>query len=215
MKTNTRPKTTKSLTVANCEENIMSQATIIGAYRLNLTEAGRTPLPRTTMGVPAERAHNRRACSFLRSTLTALALLFGLGSSAWAGDLVYHGSLCNAAAADQVNYNQYGAHNSSSSASAFVNCGTAPSILSTIRTVSVIVYDRDPDSNVTCTVVLADIFGTALWSGTGFSSGSGANFQVLNFNPNVSTHTINLQCSIPPATSEGLSHVTSYRVITP
>lgn len=170
-----------------------------------------------TSGVPAENAGNTRICEFVRSTFAALALLFGLGSSAWAGDVVYHGSLCNPDSADvsKINYNQFGAHNTSSSSSAFVNCGAAPSILSTIKTVEVEVYDRNPNSNVTCTLVLADIFGATLWSGTKSSSGSSAGFQLLKFSPNTGTHTINLQCSIPAVTSNGISHVTTYRVITP
>ena len=40
--------------------------------------------------------------TFVCSTFAALALLFRLGLYAWAGDVVYHGSLCNPAESRQI-----------------------------------------------------------------------------------------------------------------
>ena len=156
--------------------------------------------------------------TFVCSTFAALALLFRLGLYAWAGDVVYHGSLCNPAEsrqiitsgpggslADQIDidviwvgYTQFGVHNGNALRSVVVSCGAAPSFSSTITTVLVTVYDRHPGSDVICDLILTNMDGATLWTDKRSSAGSSLSSQTLMFNPNSATHTINLHCAIPP-----------------
>jgi hypothetical protein len=148
--------------------------------------------------------------------LAVLGLFFACTSPGDAGDVVSHGSLCNPVQeqAGQVFYNQWGIANLSNAAPLFVACGGATPILATINTVEVEVYDRNPTADAVCTLVLVDIFGSTIGSALNAStSGSQVAAQLLSFSPRMLTHTIVLQCSLPAATSSGVSHLATYRVI--
>jgi hypothetical protein len=149
---------------------------------------------------------------------SAFALVvFGVAAVASASDTVNHGSQCNSQPADvsKVEFNQVGATNNSSTSIAAIGCGAATQILATINTVQAVVYDRSSVSNIDCTLVLTDIFGSALFSQVKSSSGNSAGNQLLTWNPGVGTHTIHIGCNLPAQTASGFSHFTTYRVITP
>jgi hypothetical protein len=157
----------------------------------------------------------------------ALELFFAFASSGYAADVLYHASFCNPTTPDdgtRAGYDQFGVNNRSvfipfflSGASLSVNCGgvLAFSGIGDIQQVFVTVYDRHPSQNVVCTLRTVDLEGTAFTTQTQSSSGSSPNAQTLAFMPqgNTPVSTINLQCTIPPTTIDGVSHVTTYRVI--
>jgi hypothetical protein len=75
------------------------------------------------------------------------------------------------------------------------------------------VYDRHPSLEVECTLVLVDLSGNRLWTGHERSSHVLGFPQLLQFRPGRDTHTIDLQCSIPSETEYGISHLTTYHVL--
>jgi hypothetical protein len=113
----------------------------------------------------------------------------------------------------QVLYDQRGIANLSSVSPLVVACGGAIWTGPLINRVSVIVYDRNPVADVVCTLVLVDRFGASFSTSSASSSGSQADFQELRFAPGVRTDTMSLQCTIPAATASGVSHLTTYRVL--
>lgn len=158
------------------------------------------------------------------SKLLAVAFLsVGIASAvslpANAADVMYHGNFCspNRSYVNIIERNQYGVHNTSSSSSATVQCPFYLPFNASLRVnrVEVTVYDRHPNANVSCTLLGVTFAGNTLWTRSASSSGSGASHQLLIFSPPSSfTHTMNMSCSIPAITSSGISHVTTYRVIT-
>lgn len=142
--------------------------------------------------------------------------LLTLAAGASAGDTVFHASVCHpqSASVSQMDYTHFGVHNASAS-TGWVACGAGIPILATINTVTVRTYDRNPATDVACTLTLTDLFGTSLFSQTKSTTGSGAGSQGLSYSPGVGTHTLTLGCSIPAVSAGNLSHVTSFRVITP
>jgi hypothetical protein len=154
------------------------------------------------------------------TVLAALGLFLACASSGHAGDVNYHGSLCNPVALNNVTivgYSQWGAHNASRFSPALVLCGGAHDPLSLITAVTVTVYDRHPTEEVTCTLVLVDLSGVALFTETQSSTRAQSVSQQLEFSPGMTASTIALQCSIPPVAplSGELSIVTTYTVTTP
>jgi hypothetical protein len=151
--------------------------------------------------------------------MATLTLLIGLGFSPAAGaaDVVYHGALCNQSVANDpglINFNQFGVHNSSASPLS-IACGAAPTKSTTVNEVDVVMYDRDPNTDVSCTLLLTDASGNVTFSQVQATAGSGAAAQSKSFFPRVATSGSQvLFCSIPPQTSAGFSHVTTYRVQT-
>lgn len=157
------------------------------------------------------------------NNLKWLSLLLGTGICAsvslpaQAADVMYHGNFCNPVRADigKIEHgSQYGVHNESAT-TATVQCPFNPTFFSKINRVDVLVYDRNPNTNVVCTLYGVDFAGTALWQISKSSSGSSAFWQNLVFQPNQIAHTVNMRCSIPGVTNSGYSHVTTYRVMTP
>jgi hypothetical protein len=91
---------------------------------------------------------------------------------------------------------------------------SAPHIFATIDTWTVYVYDRHPSQDVVCTLQPVDVSGVPIGEPlSASSSGSEANVQVLTLEPFRSAPTISLRCTLPPGTSSGYSHLTTYRVI--
>jgi len=154
------------------------------------------------------------------TALAALGLFFACATGSYAGDVNYHGSLCNPetlASVSNVGYSQFGIHNLSRLSPAVVHCGGVHDPLSPITAVTVTVYDRHPLADVSCTLVLIDLFGGTLFTDTQLSVRAQSSFQQLEFLPGMAAATIVLQCSIPPlAPNSGeASHVTTYSVTTP
>jgi hypothetical protein len=158
------------------------------------------------------------------SKLLPVALM-GVGFSAAvslpavANDVVYHGNFCaaNRSYINTIERTQWGVHNTSNGSTASVQCPFDLPFNASLRVNSVwaTVYDRNPNANVSCTLTGVGLDGNTLWSRTSSSSGSGATHQFLSFSPpSTFIATMNMVCSIPPATSSGVSHVTTYRVIT-
>jgi hypothetical protein len=148
-----------------------------------------------------------------------LAPMLCISTSTRAADVMYGGNFCTPVLndLDKIEHgNQFGVHNVAPSP-ATVQC---PFVIAfsgalTVKEIDVTVYDRDPSSNVTCTVRGLAIDGALIWSRTRSSGGSGAPAQFIVFRPNLATlGTLNMTCTIPGATSQGLSHLTTYRLIT-
>ena len=151
--------------------------------------------------------------------------LIGMGlsatfcSSALATDELYHGNFCapNRDHINRIERNQYGVHNTSSSTTAVVQCPFNVPFVGNLKinSVWVTVYDRNPNTNVSCTLMIVGLNGNIAWSNTKSSSGSQAGHQFLGFQPpnNSFLGTLNMSCSIPPSTNAGVSHVTTYRII--
>lgn len=167
-------------------------------------------------------------CSFSTSKkmskLVPVALM-GVGLSAaaslpaLANDVMYHGNFCspNRSYINTIERNQWGVHNSSTSSTATVQCPFDLPFNASLRvnSVWVTVYDRNPNQDVSCTLIGVGLEGNTLWTRTSSSNGSGAAHQFLSFSPpNTFTPSMNMVCSLPPATNSGVSHVTTYRVIT-
>jgi hypothetical protein len=148
----------------------------------------------------------------------ALGLFFAFASSGYAADVLYHGSFCNTTdPAAQVVYNQWGVANISSSSSLTVNCGGVVAFTGAggIQGVWVSVYDRNGSQNVVCTLRTVAIDGTPTATRSASSSFSSPYVLFLDISPpavQILT-TFNIQCTIPPSTASGISHVTTYRVI--
>jgi hypothetical protein len=162
----------------------------------------------------------------LANCLLRLILLCGLCSfaaDAWAKDIIYGGNFCTPVR-DSLNSiehgPQFGVQNVSFQ-TATVQC---PFVLDfagnvTVNEVDVTVYDRNPFTDVSCTLRGIAIDGTEIWSDTRSSSGSGQAAQFIVFQPNQLTlGTLNMTCDIPgtapPFFSFGYSHLTTYRLIT-
>lgn len=151
--------------------------------------------------------------------------LIGMGvsaafcSSALAADELYHGNFCapNQAHINRIERSQFGVHNTSSSTTAVVQCPFNVPFVGNlnINSVWVTVYDRNPSVNVSCTLTIVNLQGGTTWSNTQSSSGSQTAHQFLGFEPpnNSVLGTLNMSCSIPPSTNQGVSHITTYRII--
>lgn len=167
-------------------------------------------------------------CSFFASKKMSKLLpaaLMGLGLSAvvslpaMAADVIYQGNFCspNRTSVSLIERGQYGVHNTSSTSTASVQCPfTLPFDASLrVKNVYVTIYDRNPNANVSCTLTGVGLEGSTIWSVTAASSGSGATHQFLTLTPpSAFVATMNMSCSIPPSTNSGVSHVTTYRVVT-
>jgi hypothetical protein len=157
----------------------------------------------------------------LYSTLLGMGFFAAFSSSAQAADILYHGNFCTPVLSDinKIEHGSlYGVHNVSSSTGR-VQCPFNNNFSGTYRVndVWVTVYDRNPSTNVSCTLYGVALNGNVIWQVSGSSSGSGALNQFIRLRPPQSglLGTMNMTCSIPGVTSNGLSHVTTYRLITP
>jgi hypothetical protein len=140
------------------------------------------------------------------------------GLPAQASDEIYHGNFCGPTQDDvtKIQRNKWGVANVSSS-TATVQCPFNLPYTTDLRvnSVYVAVYDRDPNSNVSCTLYGVSTDGTTLWEISRSSNGSSSSAQFLSFSPpNEFIATMNMTCSLPPRIDLKASHVTTYRVIT-
>jgi hypothetical protein len=157
--------------------------------------------------------------------MTKLKFAFGLLTLTAAGPsmlpgaahaLTYHGVQCNPIKSDvtTIEYNEWGVHNTGTSLPDAVWCGAAvPRTLSGGGTVVVNVYDRHATRDVCCTARIQDGAGEVWSSGLrctppGFF-GSGVTTIDISLNP-WRRGTASIVCTIPPATTNGVSVITSY-----
>lgn len=128
--------------------------------------------------------------------------------------LSYSGALCRPMSTTdtgKVGYGQFGIHNESSS-TANVQCGTVFAFQQTINSMGVTVYDRNSSADVCCTFILQNADGLPVWtSGARCSSGNDPGWKAISvFTGGPAATFGTIQCSVPPATASGMSHVTRY-----
>jgi hypothetical protein len=114
-----------------------------------------------------------------KTLLIVIGLLTALESTALAQEIipVFAGNLCNPttnADAGRITYNQYGAANASTTATANVTCGSVipKAGAFSLHQVVAAVYDRNGFQNVCCTFLALDGWGTAVASASRCSSGN-------------------------------------------
>lgn|GEM_PF-4997238 len=169
--------------------------------------------------VKCSSSTSKKMSKLLPVVLMGVGLSAAVSLPAVANDVLYHGNFCtpNKSAINTIERSQWGVYNTSNGSIATVECPFDLPFNGSlvVNNVWATVYDRDPNADVTCTLTGVDMAGNTLWSRTSSSSGSGETHQFLSFSPSSTTlGTMNMICSIPPATSSGVSHVTTYRVIT-
>lgn len=146
----------------------------------------------------------------------AVGLVLGLSSSAFGTDNGHHGSLCNpqnSTAAANISYSLFGVQNNSSTTAMGVQCGGSPVRSTNVNLITATVYDRHATQDVCCFMDVQAADGTLLASSNQCSTGFGSASQLISFVPPAnSAQTAELECSIPPSTANGVSHVTSYRI---
>jgi hypothetical protein len=148
--------------------------------------------------------------------IVAAGILSILDLSAASAEDHTHGAICNPRPADinKIDYNRYGPHNVSETASATLTCHAG--YATAMEHVYVTVADRHPSQRVCCSVVMmgdsADVRQAVAQKCTPI--GASQTPTKLDF-----TQTVNgivyVECTLPPHTSTGYSHLTSIRVQTP
>jgi hypothetical protein len=150
--------------------------------------------------------------SIIGSILLAIA---GLATTASADNRRLNGALCNPVTpteASRINYGLFGVHNVSG-VTAQVSCGGVSLVGADVFTIEAIVYDRNPATNVVCTMRVQDAAGNPIAGAVRSSAGAGAGPQILTFVPPVNAAgMVQLDCSIPAVSAGNFSHVTSYRI---
>jgi len=153
------------------------------------------------------------------SKLVGGCLAVGLGLIAPASLAESHtvsGSICQVVGLKEFGdtYNQFGYGRTTTMSAKNILCplvvdhnpmgGNISSILATM-------YDRDPNSDIVCTLTVTDLAGNALFTSTQNSVGSSSSPQTLSWNVGVGSYGV-IACSIPAQTASGISHFTSYIV---
>jgi hypothetical protein len=157
--------------------------------------------------------------NLLYSTLIGVGFCAAVSSSAQASDVLYYGGLCTPVLSDINKINRsplYGVYNVSSSV-AQVQCPFSTSFSAfNVNDVWVTVYDRNPTTNVNCSLYGVGPNGILQWQTSRSSSGSEAGAQSIQLTPPSGGKligTMNMACSIPSNNSAGLSFVNTYRLI--
>lgn len=162
---------------------------------------------------------SKKMFKLMPMVLIGMGLSTAFCSSALATDELYHGNFCvpNRNDIDKIDRSQWGVDNRSTTTTAVVQCPFNVPFVGNLKinSVWVTVYDRNPNTNVNCTLMIVGLDGKIAWSNTRSSSGSQVGHQFLGFQPpdNNFLGTLNMSCSIPPSTNAGISHVTTYRII--
>jgi hypothetical protein len=167
------------------------------------------------------------AGTFASSVVGALGLSVAFATSGYAADTLYHGSLCNPQLESQglLLYNDLGVYNISGLGGTppsygQVHCGSLVDPTSTIRHVSVLIYDVNPDRDmdVVCTLAAVNAGGVAVFKEARSSPIPASGQQQLlsfDFDPGQTNVTIHLMCNIPPAKpASGPSRLFAYAVST-
>jgi hypothetical protein len=149
-------------------------------------------------------------------TLSALGVL-AIASTASAESRGYSAVLCTPASstdAGNLLFTTMGVETTNLSG-ATVFCGGVTRVAANVRRIEATVYDRNPDADVCCSMLVMNADGFGVASGSRCSSGSGGPSQRLSVTlPGNSASSVILACTIPPASPDGASRVTSYRVFT-
>ncbi|HEY6556560.1 MAG TPA: hypothetical protein VI072_04775 [Polyangiaceae bacterium] len=130
----------------------------------------------------------------------------------------FSGALCQPNStndASKIGYTGFGVHNVATTG-AGVSCpGQIPPGDNVVVSGQAVVFDRHPTVDVCCTLLSQGADGTVVASMQVCSDKSGGPSQTLNyFFPFLLTASqAFFSCSIPGATSSGVSHVTSYRIV--
>jgi len=148
---------------------------------------------------------------------------FCLGSlPVLADSVVYHGNFCTPLTADinKIQRSESFAILNTSTSTAKVECPfTHPYSATGVRVnkVGVTVYDRNYDSDVTCTLYGTYLQGSVVWQASASSSGSNPGDQFLEIVPpqNQGVHGLNMECTIPGAYNGQASYVTTYWITRP
>jgi hypothetical protein len=133
-----------------------------------------------------------------------------------------------------VDRNQFGVHNLSTTSAATVWCPISVSVIggtfgfigawpnsivvcqgSASKAPFLMVYDRNNGADITCTWFLLNFDGTVNASVTASSSGFGSAAQQLTFLSDALVVELPsvIRCSLPPQTSNGVSHITSGKLL--
>lgn len=129
-----------------------------------------------------------------------------------------HGTLCaplTPAHASNLNFSKFGVRNVSTTSSAIVGCSIPVTsnnlVLTTIDAASLVLYDRHDTQNVSCVLELQNFTGAAVWSGTQASSGFSSSEALLQWDPPATNVTsVYIECTLPPKTTFGESHITTF-----
>jgi hypothetical protein len=157
---------------------------------------------------------------------TMMLALFGLASEAFAQSppvQTINASICmgiDAANQSRLGYSKFGIGNTHVSSWANVVCPLGSAKLSNTEptTVVAIVFDRDPSNGVSCTLHRqwgdsSDIITPITQTSTGW----GVAYQQLTFTmpamSNAASANYVVLCGIPPQTSSGYSHVTTFYLL--
>jgi hypothetical protein len=166
------------------------------------------------------------SCITKKKSKLLSAFLINLGFCAvslpvLADDLIYNGNFCTPVRADinKVEHgSNYGVHNVSNS-TATVQCPFIHPITHSgvaVNKVWVTVYDRNPSTNVSCTLYGVGLEGSIVWQASKSSSGSGTTHQFLEISPQTQgVYSINMKCTIPAAYNGNLSHISTYWIRRP
>jgi hypothetical protein len=160
-----------------------------------------------------------------KMSVCVAALVFLLvGSEQSRADTMVSGVICVPRSGSQVDYDQWGIHNISSSATATVDCALPTGQVSNnsiMDEVRVTVFDRGATSRVSCTVYQLGQDGSISYQQTHSTSSSSASSQELDFViPIVPSgkpllFPWKIKCTLPPVTASGPSHVVSaYLIVT-
>lgn len=147
-----------------------------------------------------------RICGILTFCFVAL-LSLGTASAN-----VHSGTECNPGPAEVgvIDYSRFGVHNNSTTPRLVLCPGVTDG---TVSAVSITVYDRDPNVDVSCLVQLMNPDGGVLFSTTLSTSGFSSGPLVLSTGTAPVAGVIVLQCLIPAFNAiNGASHVTSYTI---
>lgn len=167
----------------------------------------------------ASTSKSKKISKLLPITLMGMGITAAINLPVLAADVIYHGNFCtpNRTSVNRVEFNQFGAHNISNSSSASIQCPFQLPFSAALKVTNVwlTVYDRNPSTNIECTLTGVGLEGSTIWTRTTSSSGSSAVHQFLSLTPpSTFVATMNLSCSLPPTTNAGASHLTTIRVIT-
>jgi hypothetical protein len=155
----------------------------------------------------------------LLSAFTLLGMLStaAVSSQGSIGEEDHHGSLCNPVAEtdlQKLSLDVWGAANTSTSGVANVICGASLADYSDdLEFVIFNVFDRHATQDVCCTGYVQNSAGEVLASNSECSSGfESGRIQLQLELPGIDQNYFNLKCSIPPRTSNGISHVSTFEV---
>ena len=158
----------------------------------------------------------------LPGVVISIGLCAAVSLPALADDQVYHGNFCTPVRADtnKIEHgHQYGVHNVSSSTATvqcpFIHPFTHSSV--SVNNVWVTVYDRNPNTNVSCTLYGVALHGERIWQVSASSTGSSSTHRFLQLTPpqNQGVHTMNMTCTIPGISNNNLSHIATYWISRP